>query len=161
MQFHIAIWKPAFAVSLTALLVLGAAACGDDDDDDDGDIGGNGGPTDVAVTLQEFSVNPDTTSVPAGTVNFIVANIGPEDEHEMVVIRTDLDPGDLPTTADGSVDEAGAGIEIVDEIEQFPFGETRTLTLDLAAGNYVLICNVVEEDEAHYTFGMRVGFTVE
>lgn len=40
----------------------------------------------------------------------------------------------------------------------------QTLTIDLAAGRYVLICNIVEKDdeiESHYQEGMRVSFTVE
>jgi hypothetical protein len=34
--------------------------------------------------------------------------------------------------------------------------------LDLEAGNYVLICNIWDEDEqeAHYLEGMRTTFTV-
>ena len=37
------------------------------------------------------------------------------------------------------------------------------MTLDLEAGNYVLICNIydADEDEAHYQEGMRTAFTVE
>ena len=36
------------------------------------------------------------------------------------------------------------------------------MTLDLEAGNYVLICNIWDEDEqeAHYQEGMRTTFTV-
>jgi hypothetical protein len=39
------------------------------------------------------------------------------------------------------------------------------LTVDLDAGSYALICNIVEEEEgepeAHYAEGMRADFTVE
>jgi hypothetical protein len=64
------------------------------------------------------------------------------------------------------VDEGGEGIEVVDEIEEIPVGESRSLTVDLEAGNYVLICNILQEEpngtlEAHYSEGMRTGFTVE
>ena len=39
----------------------------------------------------------------------------------------------------------------------------RNEQLDLAAGSYVLICNIHDkaEKEAHYQQGMRVEFTVE
>jgi hypothetical protein len=51
----------------------------------------------------------------------------------------------------------------VDEIEEFPVGETQSMTLDLEAGSYVLICNIydADEQEAHYQEGMRLAFTVE
>jgi hypothetical protein len=43
-------------------------------------------------------------------------------------------------------------------------GKTESKAFDLAAGGYVLICNVVEKDEgkteAHYQLGMRTAFTV-
>jgi hypothetical protein len=101
----------------------------------------------VAVTLQEFSVTPAQASAPAGRVTFQAKNTGPEDEHELVVIRTDRDPGDLPTKSDGSVNEEGAGLDAVGEIEEFKVGTTQSKAFDLAAGSYVLICNVVEKDK--------------
>lgn len=61
------------------------------------------------------------------------------------------------------MDEEGENIEALDEIEEFAVGETQSLTLDLEAGSYVLICNIytAEEQESHYQEGMRLGFTVE
>jgi len=121
--------------------------------------------TTVAVTLQEFSVLPATASAPAGQVMFQAKNTGPKDPHELVVIKTDLDPGALPTAPEGKVDEEGAGIEVIGEIEELKVGETRNKAFDLKAGSYVLICNVVEEEEgkteAHYQQGMRTAFTVQ
>ena len=123
--------------------------------------GGGGGAT-IAVTLQEWAVVPAAVSVAAGDVIFAVTNDGPDDVHEFVVIRTDLEPADLPTDADGAVEEAGEGMEVVDEIEDIPVGETQELTVPLDAGNYVLICNIFSaiENEAHYEMGMRTAFTV-
>jgi uncharacterized cupredoxin-like copper-binding protein len=42
-------------------------------------------------------------------------------------------------------------------------GSSEDLTVDLDAGNYVLICNIWDEDEqeSHYQEGMRAAFTVE
>lgn len=149
------------AVSLTAvgMLVLAGAACSSDDEGGDT---GSGGST-VAVTLQEFAVIPAPASAAAGEVTFEVTNEGPDDPHELVVFKTDLDPGALPTGADGSVDEAGEGLTLIDEIEDIAVGDAPTLTVDLEAGNYALICNIYEasEDESHYQEGMFVGFTVE
>jgi uncharacterized cupredoxin-like copper-binding protein len=51
---------------------------------------------------------------------------------------------------------------LIGEIEDIPVGETKTVTLELAAGNYVFICNIwdEEEQEAHYQEGMRTSFTI-
>jgi uncharacterized cupredoxin-like copper-binding protein len=119
--------------------------------------------TTIAVTLQEWAVLPAQSSAPAGDITFTVANEGPDDVHEFVVLKTDLDPGALPTAADGSVDETGEGIEVIDEIEDIAVGATMDVTVTLDAGSYVLLCNIytAEEDEAHYQMGMRTAFTVE
>ncbi|MEX0683008.1 MAG: hypothetical protein WD904_10110 [Dehalococcoidia bacterium] len=157
---------------LPAALVLALAACGDDDDDggDDGgqtetDAPDDGGDGPVAVTLQEFSVNPSTTTHAAGSIEFDIKNEGPEDVHEFVVLKTDLAANALPTADDGSVDEAGGGIEVEGEVEDLTVGATATLTVDLETGKYVLICNIVEEEDGdtvvHYQNGMRTQFTVE
>jgi uncharacterized cupredoxin-like copper-binding protein len=122
-----------------------------------------GGGTEVGVALQEWAVLPSADSAPAGEITFVAVNEGPEDVHEFVIIRTDLDPGDLPTDATGAVDESGEGIEVIDEIEDIPVGESAEVTVTLEAGNYVLICNIYteSEQEAHYAMGMRAAFTVE
>ena len=120
----------------------------------------------VAVTVQEWSVNPETTSVPAGSVTFEVENIGPEHEHKFTILKTDLDAASLPTLDDGSVDEADSGVEFIDEIdeEDLPVGGSQELPVDLEAGAYVLICNIVKEEdgetESHYQQGMRTDFDV-
>lgn len=116
----------------------------------------------VKVTVQEFSVLPETPSTAVGEVTFEVTNNGPDDDHEFVVIKTDLAKDALPTKANGSVDEDGEGIEVIDEVEEFSPGETEELTVNLKAGSYVLICNVFEdsENESHYQNGMRTAFEV-
>jgi uncharacterized cupredoxin-like copper-binding protein len=118
----------------------------------------------VDVTLQEWAVVPASESVAAGDVTFAVTNKGPEDEHEFVVLKTDLDAGSLPTDDTGAVDETGEGIEaVIDEIEDIPVGENQDLSVALDAGKYVLLCNIYDEteQEAHYAMGMRTNFTVE
>jgi uncharacterized cupredoxin-like copper-binding protein len=122
-----------------------------------------GGDETVAVTLEEFSIGAAPSSASAGSVTFEATNEGPDDDHELVVIRTDLGLTELPTDENGVVDESGEGIEVIDEIEEFPPGETESMTLDLEAGNYILVCNIWDEaeQEAHYQEGMRTSFTVE
>ena len=139
-------------VATVAALSLVAAGCSGDE-------------TTVDVTVQEFAVIPGSSSAPAGDVTFDVTNKGPDDTHEFVVFKTDLAPDALPTVADGSVDEEGEGLELIDEIEDIAVGDTPTLTVSLDAGSYVFICNIVEEEGgetiAHYQQGMRVAFTAE
>ena len=154
----------------TGIILTGAlfAGCGDDDEKatgtaTPGDTTGAGWGIEVNVTLQEFSVIPETDSAEAGEITFNVENVGPDDVHEFVIVKTDLEPDALPTVDDGSVDEAGAGIEVIDEIEDIPVGETQSVTVDLEAGSYVLICNIYDEteNEAHYAEGMHTTFTVD
>jgi uncharacterized cupredoxin-like copper-binding protein len=139
--------------AIAVVLVAGLTACGGDE-----------GST-VEVTLQEFAVLPSVASTGAGSVTFEATNDGPNDPHELVVIRTDLDVNALPTTPEGAVDEAGEGIEVIGEIEEFDPGTTESATFELEAGSYALVCNIVEEEEgeteAHYSLGMRASFTVE
>ena len=158
------------SVAALAVLFLVAAACSSDDDGGStGSTGGTagtgststGGGTSVDVTVQEFAVLPAQESAPAGEVTFNVTNTGPEDTHEFVVFKTDLAPDALPTAPDGSVDEEGEGLELIDEIEDIEVGDTPSLTVSLDPGSYVLICNIVESGEVHYTSGMRTAFTVE
>lgn len=105
---------------------------------------------------------PSTATVPAGPVTFNAKNIGPTDEHEMVIVKTDLGLLDLPTGADGKVDEAGAGLEMMGEIAEFAVGASASGTFQLAAGRYLLICNIVDADgDAHYGKGMSSVFTVQ
>jgi uncharacterized cupredoxin-like copper-binding protein len=139
------------AAALVVLAALSLASCG------------GGEETTVDVTLQEFSVIPAQESAPAGMITFRVENTGPEDVHEFVVIKTDLAPDALPTDENGAVEEEGEGVEVIDEIEDIPVGETQSVTVDLDAGSYALICNIwdEEEQEAHYAMGMRTAFTVE
>ena len=145
-------------VALVAFALI-AAACTQAGSDASAS-GGTTGST-VNVTLQEFAIVPDPTSAAAGDVTFHVTNDGPDEVHELVIIRTDLAPDALPTGEDGSVEEGGEGMEVVDEIEDIPVGESQDLTVALDAGSYVLICNIVESGEVHYTSGMRTAFTVE
>jgi uncharacterized cupredoxin-like copper-binding protein len=138
-----------FVVSAAIAIALTAGSCG-----------GGGGT--VNVTLQEFSVGTDPTTIEAGEVVFEATNDGPDDVHEFVVFRTDLGLTELPTDENGAVVETGEGIELIGEIEDIPVGETQNVTLELEAGNYVFICNIWDEDEqeAHYQEGMRTSFTV-
>jgi uncharacterized cupredoxin-like copper-binding protein len=122
-------------------LALVTAGCSSDD----------GG---VGVTLADFTITADPDSASAGEVTFDVTNDA-EQTHEFVVFQTDLAADQLPTEEGGDVDEAGEGVELVDEIEDIEAGSTQSLTVTLDAGNYVFICNL----PGHYAQGMHTSFT--
>lgn len=143
-------------ISCVVAMSLALGACASDDT--------GRATTTVNVTLQEFAVVPGQSQAAAGAVTFTAKNLGPDDEHELVVIRTDLVATALPLGDSGGVDEEGAGITVIGEIGEFPVGETRSATFDLGAGKYVLICNIVDAGhtptEIHYKLGMLTTFTV-
>ncbi|MGH2702687.1 MAG: hypothetical protein ACRDJB_00250 [Actinomycetota bacterium] len=118
----------------------------------------------VAVTLDEWSVTPESESAAAGAVTFDVSNEG-EDAHELVVVRAD-DAASLPLGDEETVDEEGleAGA-FIGEVEAFPAGESCEGTFDLEPANYVLFCNIAEQEdgeiENHFQNGMATEFTVE
>lgn len=141
-----------------AVVLLSAAGCGDDDDADDE------GAT-IDVVLSEFIVDPSEDSVAAGEVTFALDNQG-GDVHEFVVVRA-ASAADLPVDEDGAFDEETFGEDnVLGEVEDIESGDTAELTLDLEAGDYVLLCNIVEEEddgeiESHFAEGMFTTFTVE
>ena len=112
--------------------------------------------TPVNVRLEDFKVRRDAAVVRAGTVSFLIRNQGPT-THEIIVVRTDLAPDKLPLQSDGlTVDEEGDGVEFLDEAQGLDIDDRQTMVLDLAAGNYVLYCNL----EGHYLGGMHAALTV-
>ena len=111
--------------------------------------------TPVAVSVGETSdaemfMKLDTATVPAGKVTFTLTNAGKK-PHEMVVLKTDEPFDQLVVTGDKVSEDTTQG-----EIGETAAGAVATVTLDLPAGNYVLVCNI----EKHYAMGMRAAFTV-
>jgi uncharacterized cupredoxin-like copper-binding protein len=112
--------------------------------------------TPVNVLLEDFKVERDAAVVPAGTVSFRIRNQGPT-THEFIVVRTDRASEKLPLQRDGlTVNEEAPGVELVDDAEGLDIDDRQSLVLDLAAGNYVLYCNL----EGHYLGGMHAALTV-
>jgi uncharacterized cupredoxin-like copper-binding protein len=148
--------KRALMIPLLAIAALVAASCGS------GAATPSPAATTVTVTLQEWAVVPSVVTARSGQITFAITNQGPNDVHEFVVLKTDLSVHALPTDGDGAVNEEGGGMEVIDEIEDILVGQTEQLTVNLAPGNYALICNIysAEEDEAHYQMGMRTAFSV-
>lgn len=124
----------------------------------------------VAVALgdpSEFDLVPAKPKVRAGMVTFKLKNTG-SIEHELIVIRTDLDSGELPTDENGAAMEHGAvaphhtgqgdgaehaGAHVGTHVLA---GGAESVTLELKPGSYALVCNL----PGHYASGMHSNFTV-
>lgn len=125
---------------------------------------GDGDGNQLDVVLSEFVVEPERDSVDAGEITFAVDNQGSE-THEFLVVRADSDE-DLPVDEDGAFDEDSFDEgSLIGEAEDIEAGSSAELELDLDPGSYVLLCNLVEEDdgemESHFAEGMHVVLTVE
>lgn len=129
--------------ALAVVLVILTASCSGSGSDATGD---------VIVTMKDFSLTAEPGSFAPGTISFGIQNDGPS-AHEFVVIRTDDAPDALPVES-GVIPEDQ--IDLVDEAEDIAPGTNTSLTVDLEAGSYVLVCNL----PAHYEAGMHAAFTV-
>jgi uncharacterized cupredoxin-like copper-binding protein len=107
----------------------------------------------VKVTEKDgpFKLTPLPTSAKHGKVTFSVKNIG-HLKHEFIVLKTNVAVGKLPLK--------GAKAVLVGKVEgkiaAFAPGTTKTITLNLPAGKYILLCNL----PAHYQAGQRAAFKV-
>jgi uncharacterized cupredoxin-like copper-binding protein len=114
--------------------------------------------TRVGVTLSEWMLRPQPAQVNAGVVAFDVKNEGSV-KHEVVILRADSAES-LPTQPDGTVEEDKLGAQnSLGEVE-VDVGKTEAVAFRLAPGNYVLICNIVDDKGAHFMHGMHAPLKV-
>jgi uncharacterized cupredoxin-like copper-binding protein len=102
----------------------------------------------ATLTDGHIAISPKSAS--HGKVTFAVKN-GGSVEHELVVIKTSTKASKLKLSG-GEASEKGSVGEV--ELQK---GKSKNLTLNLAKGHYVLICNI----PGHYKGGMHVDFTVK
>lgn len=154
----------AFPLVLVTILAT-AAACGNDDANgrggmmgsNNGGMMGGGAPAgSIRVELVNWAVEPTPTSAKAGEVTFYAVHnmghghMGNEGgaTHDLQVMRK----------------KSGESLELVGQVQGLKMGDAKALTLNLAAGDYELSCNVVEEIGGkaipHYAKGMRTEFKV-
>ena len=107
----------------------------------------------VIAELTDYKITVNVPSVKAGSIKIGVRNLG-NMEHNFQILKTDLPHDKLPIDA-GSAKAKEDGK--VGEIPSIAVGKSAAVTLDLAPGKYVFICNIA----SHYQLGMHVGFTVE
>ncbi len=107
------------------------------------------GSATVKVTLVEFKlIAPATTK--AGRVTLSVTNRG-QLHHQLVVLRTPTRAAKLATSGTTAVETGKVG-----KIAMLEPGQTRTLTLTLEPGHYVLLCNL----PGHYKAGQHADLAV-
>ena len=111
--------------------------------------------TTVAATLSEFKIVLDKSQAPSGNVTFNAKHDGTV-PHELMVVRSDIAEDKLPLDSAGTmVDEAK--VTLSGHIAQFDTKTSKSGTFTLAAGKYIVFCNVA----AHYAAGMHTAFTVQ
>ena len=107
----------------------------------------------LIVELRDYTVTTSVPSVPAGKVKIGVRNLAGM-THDFVVLKTETAVDKLPI--DGATAKAKEEGK-VGGIESIGAGRVTAVTLDLAPGSYILLCNVA----GHYQLGMRTAFKVD
>ncbi|HJP88312.1 MAG TPA: cupredoxin domain-containing protein [Candidatus Limnocylindrales bacterium] len=122
--------RPALLAALVIAAAAILAACG-------GTAPASVGPVPsgtISVEAKEYQFTPSAISAPAGRVTFAVRNAGSV-EHEFEIFKGD---------------------QVVDEVEGLVPGLQKTLTVDLAAGEYTYVCKLSGHDQ----LGMKGTLTV-
>jgi len=157
------------AVLMVAALALAPVlvACGPDKNDALSAAGGgdvaSGGPVPTTVVAddkisgdeREYAIHVTSHVAKAGKVTFTMTNYGTI-THEMLIVKTDLEPGKITIGSDGRFNEDDPVSKVVDEISEYEPGKSVTKTFDLAPGKYQLVCNI----PSHYQSGMYIPFEV-
>lgn len=154
-------WQAFIGVGAALVLALVLSACG----------GSGSGSTTAAeestsgaaeagtleIKMGEYYFDPEDATAKAGLTTIEAPNEG-KMEHELVLFKTDKDPADLPTDANGDVDEEKLDEEAeeVGEIADVEPGDTKSEEFDLTPGKYVMFCNL----PGHYAQGMYGTLTV-
>lgn len=151
------------ALAMSPMLV----ACGPDKNDSLSAVGGgeaaSGGPVPTTIVPEdkisgderEYAIHVTSQIAKAGKVTFTMTNYGTI-THEMLIVKTDIEPGKITIGADGRFNEDDPVSKVVDEISEYEPGKSVTKTFDLAPGKYQLVCNI----PAHYHSGMYIPFEV-
>ena len=134
-----------FSLALLLGVALTIAACAGTPETIPADV-------DLAVTMKDYKMELSVETVKAGTVKIGIKNAGGM-EHSFELIKSDLPFDKLPIDS-GAAKAKEDGL--IKQVKSIGVGKVATLTADLAAGNYVVICNVA----GHYQLGMRVALAV-
>jgi uncharacterized cupredoxin-like copper-binding protein len=100
-------------------------------------------------------VTLSTDHVKPGKVVINVKNTSTDEDHELLLVKTDSEPNAMPMDADGvRVDEDK--LKGMKELGDVHPGKSRSNTLTLKAGKYLLFCN----EAGHFKAGMYTTLTV-
>lgn len=119
--------------------------------------------TSITVTLTEYTVTLDHTSIPAGPVHFIVKNSGQRGHQFQVYPSGTVTQGStgqhgMPMAASGAVVGAVGFLQLI------PVGQTQTLDVTLAPGSWEIACHLQDSQNGqafdHYDKGMKTRLTV-
>ena len=112
------------------------------------------GTVDLSTATMGIKASP--AEAKPGVVTFKVTNDSKDTVHEMIVMYLADPTKPLPyIDADKKVDEDKAGDK--GEVSELDPGKSGSLTVNLKAGTYLLICNVA----GHFEAGMWTTFTVK
>lgn len=109
----------------------------------------------ISGDVRQWAIHVTSDVAKEGKVTITMTNYGTI-THEMLVVKTDVAPGQIKIGADGKFNEDDPAWTVVDEISEFEPGTTKAKTFDLVAGKYQLVCNIAK----HYTNGMFIPFEV-
>jgi uncharacterized cupredoxin-like copper-binding protein len=118
----------------------------------------------VTIVLKDFFVHPNTNQAKVGWLTLEAVNEGMS-MHELVILKTDLNPAELPRkeakdhqelVQEYLVNEDDARVETIDEIEEFPVGTSQVKNVFFEPGHYVLFCNI----PGHYDKGMYTSLHI-
>lgn len=108
----------------------------------------------IKATLLSNAILLSATSITTGTITIDVSNASDANlTHELVVLKTDV-ADDKLRVKNGQVLEKM--YKKLGEVENIAPGKSKRLTLHLAPGHYVLICN----NPGHYGMGMHTSLVV-
>lgn len=138
---------------------IGLSGCAADEYSYDG-AGSSSGTSEksnkITGSVSEWAVNVSAQKADEGDVIFSIANYG-SIPHEFLVVKTDFEPGKIPLTSEDRFSEDGEGLEVIDEIPEWPMNTAGVLKVNLKPGNYQLLCNIA----GHYKAGMYTPLVVE
>ena len=120
----------------------------------------------IDSNLTEYKIALSSDAVRAGKITFSIENNSTTTMHEMIVLKTDLDPEKLPVLEDGSLNEekltedpalaVGDMVWKIGSLEDIEAGKGGDVTIDMPPGRYVMFCN----KPGHFKLKMYTTFTV-
>lgn len=114
--------------------------------------GEHAAPARATVTLSEWSIGLDRSSVPAGGVTFAIRNAG-QATHQLAVVKTDLAADALARAPRPTEQPLRGEPQLIATTAKVGAGTSREATFDLRAGRYVLLCL----EPGHDRSGMHVA----